>query len=620
MSITAETAKQHANDPAVLCCRAEEGTVLDPSRFEDPAIFPDLVDSGLLNTDGALTLGQVLNGKTKLTKTCDSLTPLNADNCEGFDAAAAPAAEEVVEEAPAAVEAAPAPVAAAPVACTGGVIKLHIGEGKNIDIELPTGLGGGAVVAPVAEAAAAAPAAVAAAPVEEEKVVRELTRKHYKITEVKRGPETKIEGSVLYIREGIEAEAVESQDLVTSMKIEVITPDLYHTYSETVMDIQPIATKEDEWALGEGVTRVLDGAVTVVTGTTDEGIQIGEFGSSEGYLDENMMWNRPGAVDKGEIMIKYFVTIKNGKNMERPGPIAAHSAVDYVTAEIRNAMKKDLPEEADEVQVLQQIRRPGKKKVVVVKEIMGQGAMHDNFLFPSEPVGVLGARPNVDLGNVPVCASPLEVMDGCIHALTCIGPASKEMSRHYWREPLVLECIHDPEVDLVGVVFVGSPQANSEKFYVSNRVGQTVEMLDVDGAFVTTEGFGNNHVDFVTHIENIGKRGIPVVGMSFCANQGALVVGNKYCDAMVDNNKSMSGIENEVLACNTLCEEDAIRALAMLKARMAGEPVKAAERKYNVNVKNNNVELIDKAIGFDIELVDNEQSLPMSEKRKAKYD
>lgn len=620
MSITAETAKQHANDPAVLCCRAEEGTVLDPSRFEDPAIFPDLVDSGLLNTDGALTLGQVLNGKTKLTKTCDSLTPLNADNCEGFDAAAAPAAEEVVEEAPAAVEAAPAPVAAAPVACAGGVIKLHIGEGKNIDIELPAGLGGGAVVAPVAEAAAAAPAAVAAAPVEEERVVRELTRKHYKITEVKRGPETKIEGSVLYIREGIEAEAVESQDLVTSMKIEVITPELYHTYSETVMDIQPIATKEDEWALGEGVTRVLDGAVTVVTGTTDEGIQIGEFGSSEGYLDENMMWNRPGAVDKGEIMIKYFVTIKNGKNMERPGPIAAHSAVDYVTAEIRNAMKKDLPEEADEVQVLKQIRRPGKKKVVVVKEIMGQGAMHDNFLFPSEPVGVLGARPNVDLGNVPVCASPLEVMDGCIHALTCIGPASKEMSRHYWREPLVLECIHDPEVDLVGVVFVGSPQANSEKFYVSNRVGQTVEMLGVDGAFVTTEGFGNNHVDFVTHIENIGKRGIPVVGMSFCANQGALVVGNKYCDAMVDNNKSMSGIENEVLACNTLCEEDAIRALAMLKARMAGEPVKAAERKYNVNVKNNNVELIDKAIGFDIELVENEQSLPMSEKRKAKYD
>ncbi len=616
MSITAETAKQHANDPAVLCCRAEEGTVLEPANFEDPAIFPDLIDSGLLNIDGALTLGQVLNGSTKLTKTVDSLTAITPAIAEGFDAAEAPA-EEVAEEE---VVAEAAPVAAAPVAA--GTIKLHIGEGKNIDIEIPAGLGGGAVAVPVAEAAAPAVAAEAAAPaaVEEERVVRELTRKHYNITEVKRGPETKIEGTTLYIREGIEEEAVASQDLVTSMKIEIITPELYHTYSETVMDIQPIAAKEDEWALGEGFTRVLDGVVTVVTGTTDEGIQIAEFGSSEGYLDENMMWNRPGAVDKGETMIKYFVTIKNGKNMERPGPIAAHSAVDFVTAEIRNAMKKDLPEKADSEQVLRQVRRPGKKKIVIVKEIMGQGAMHDNFLFPSEPVGVLGARPNVDLGNVPVCASPLEVMDGCIHALTCIGPASKEMSRHYWREPLVVEAIHDPEVDLVGVIFVGSPQANSEKFYVSNRVGQTVEMLDVDGAFVTTEGFGNNHVDFVTHIENIGKRGIPVVGFSFCAVQGALVVGNKYCDAMVDNNKSNSGIENEVLACNTLCPEDALRGLALLKAKMAGEPIKAAERKYNVNVKNNNVELLEKALGHKIELVDNEQALPMSEKRKAKYD
>ena len=269
---------------------------------------------------------------------------------------------------------------------------------------------------------------------------------------------------------------------------------------------------------------------------------------------------------------------------------------------------------------LKSIRRPGKKKVVIVKEIMGQGAMHDNFILPVEPVGILGARANVDLGNVPVCVSPLEVLDGCIHALTCIGPASKEMSRHYWREPLVLEALHDEEVDLCGVVFVGSPQINAEKYYVSRRVGHTVEMMDVDGAFVTTEGFGNNHIDFASHIEQIGMRGIPVVGLSFCAVQGALVVGNKYMQYMVDNNKSESGIENEVLGCNTLCQEEGIRALAMLKAAMAGEEVKAAEKKWNPNVKSTNVELIEAACGKKIELVDNEQSLPMSQKRKEKYD
>ena len=51
MSITAETAKAHANDPAVLCCRAEEGITIEPANLEDPAIFDELVDSGLISAD-----------------------------------------------------------------------------------------------------------------------------------------------------------------------------------------------------------------------------------------------------------------------------------------------------------------------------------------------------------------------------------------------------------------------------------------------------------------------------------------------------------------------------------------------------------------------------------------
>ena len=616
MSITAETCKEHAKDPAVLCCRAEAGITIGPENLEDPTIFDDLVDSGLLNLDGCLTIEQILGAK--LTKTCDSLTPVTADVIDAVQVEAAPA-EEVVEETAAPVAAVPA---TATTTVSGGTLKIHIGEGKDIDIELPMGIGTGAAqaVEVPAEAVAAVEAAPAAANNEEVKVVRTLTRKHFNITEVKRGPETKIEGTTLYIREGIEEEAVASQELVNSLKIDIITPEQYHTYSETIMDVQPIATKDGDDEIGSGATRVLDGVVMMVTGTDANGVQIGEFGSSEGYLDENIMWGRPGAPEKGEIFIKTEVVIKEGTNMERPGPLAAHTATDVITQEIREALKKLDESLIVDTEEFRQVRRPGKKKVVIVKEIMGQGAMHDNLILPVEPVGILGGKPNVDLGNVPVMVSPLEVLDGCIHALTCIGPASKEMSRHYWREPLVLEVLHDEEVDLCGVIFVGSPQINAEKFYVSKRVGMMVEALDVDGAFVTTEGFGNNHIDFASHHEQIGMRGVPVVGMSFCAVQGALVVGNKYMTHMVDNNKSESGIENEVLACNTLCHEDAIRALAMLKDAMAGTEVKKAEKKWNPNVKSTNVELISNVTGKPIELVANEQSLPMSEKRKEKYD
>lgn len=617
MSITAETAKAHANDPAVLCCRAEAGITIEAANLEDPAIFDDLVDSGLLNLDGVLTIGQILG--SKLTKTCDSLTPITADVVDGYKEAAAEEASVEEAEEVSEVPAVPAAAPMAPVANAGGVLKIHIDEGKGIDIELPMMTGAVGTAAPVAPAAVPV-AAPAETKEQEPKLIRSLTRKHYNITEVKRGPETKIEGTVLYIREGIEEEAAASQELVHSLKIDIITPDKYNEYSETIMDVQPIATKEGEDEIGSGTTRVLDGVIMMVTGTDANGVQIGEFGSSEGILEENIMWNRPGAPDKGEIFIKTEVVIAAGTNMERPGPLAAHTATDVITQEIREALKA-VEDEALVVneETFNQYRRPGKKKVVIVKEIMGQGAMHDNLILPVEPVGVLGAKPNVDLGNVPVMVSPLEVLDGCIHALTCIGPASKEMSRHYWREPLVLETLMDEEVDLCGIIFVGSPQINAEKFYVSKRVGMMVEALDVDGAFITTEGFGNNHIDFASHHEQIGMRGVPVVGLSFCAVQGALVVGNKYMTHMVDNNKSEAGIENEVLACNTLCHEDAIRALNMLKAAMAGEEVKAPEKKWNPNVKANNVELISNVTGKPIELVKNEQSLPMSQKRREKY-
>ncbi len=135
MSITVETAKEHANDPAVLCCRAEAGIVIGPENLEDPAIFDELVDSGLLNLDGCLTIKEIL-GAT-LTKTCDSLTPVTKDVIDAVVAGDAAPAEEAKEEAP--VE---APAVSGSVQGVGAVVKhgklvLSIKEGKDIYIELP---------------------------------------------------------------------------------------------------------------------------------------------------------------------------------------------------------------------------------------------------------------------------------------------------------------------------------------------------------------------------------------------------------------------------------------------------------------------------------------------------
>ena len=135
MSITAETAKAHANDPAVLCCRAEGGITIEAANLEDPAIFDELVDSGLLNLDGCLTIGQVLGAK--LTKTSDSLCPLTADNVEGYKDAAETMEEETAKEAPAPAVEAGLNVQGAVTTVKNGKVVISIKEGKDIYLELP---------------------------------------------------------------------------------------------------------------------------------------------------------------------------------------------------------------------------------------------------------------------------------------------------------------------------------------------------------------------------------------------------------------------------------------------------------------------------------------------------
>ncbi len=136
MSIELEYALEHKNDPAVLCCRMEPGEI-SHHNLEDPAIFPDLIDTGLLNTDGCLTIGQCIGATLK--ETCDSLTPLTpalVDNIQDPGATDEGAAETETAVADAAAPAMAVP-AGTQMTIAGGVVKLYIAEGKDIAIEFP---------------------------------------------------------------------------------------------------------------------------------------------------------------------------------------------------------------------------------------------------------------------------------------------------------------------------------------------------------------------------------------------------------------------------------------------------------------------------------------------------
>lgn len=593
MSISLDYAKEHAHDPAVLCCRAEEGIVLSEHNLEDPVIFDDLVDSGLLNLEGALTIGEVLGAR--LMKTSDSLTPVTADLIDQIQAKEERneelAGEKGAQSEIPVVESLPGEKR------TGGVLKLHIREGKDIDLEIPITANAGGVT----ETNVARPQIIRLAGSGEEGqeepvkdvLAHELVKYIFPVKEVVLGEETKLENGILTVRESLAEDALKVSPIIKKVEIDLITPDNQDVYTNSMMDICPIAVKK-EGKLGEGITYEIGGVIVMLTGVEESGKQCSDAASSDGIFSEKVVFDRPGAPDKDDIVIRVHVVIEDGYQMERPGPMAAHKAADILTQEIREVLKKKEKEEAAETVVLDDIKHIGKPKVLYVKEIMGQGAMHDNLILPEEPCGYVGARPNVDLGNMPVFLRVNEVRDGGIHALTCITPDTKETTRLYWREPIIHLLANDPEIHFMGVLFVGSPQACTEKFYVSERVGAAVEAMSPDGCIVSTEGFGNNHVDFASHIEQIGKQGIPVVGTSFCGIQGALVVGNKYMDAMVDMCVSEDGWETDNLCENQHTPEVAKRCVAMLKNKMMGKSCKPALKKWSQEVADENAEKIER--------------------------
>ena len=149
-----------------------------------------------------------------------------------------------------------------------------------------------------------------------------------------------------------------------------------------------------------------------------------------------------------------------------------------------------------------------------------------------------------------------------------IGPSTKETSLHHFRDPLLDVVSNDTDIDLMGVMLVGSPDGNEDKMLVGTRAAVWAECMRADGVIVSCDGWGNSHVDYTNTMEQIGIRGIPAAGITFNGTVAQFVVVNDYLDAIVDINKNPEGVESNIVGENNMTERDCKIALYKLKAKM----------------------------------------------------
>ncbi|MCQ1529445.1 proline reductase cluster protein PrdD [Lutispora saccharofermentans] len=246
--------------------------------------------------------------------------------------------------------------------------------------------------------------------------MRRLVIKSYHITEVSFADKTEITGKSLSLRKNIIDDITRDEPLINDLSIEIIMPGEHDRWVNSIMDIMPISAKV-LGRLGEGITHTLTGVYVMLTGVDKEGIQVAEFGSSEGNLQEQMILNRPGTPGDKDIIILVDVTLKAGEGHYRTGPTAAHRVCDKLVQEIREKLKKLNGKDCTERHEFYDVIKPGRKKVAIIKQVAGQGTMYDTQLFAKEPSGFAGGRSIIDLGNVPVIVSPNEYRDGAIRAM-----------------------------------------------------------------------------------------------------------------------------------------------------------------------------------------------------------
>lgn len=207
-----------------------------------------------------------------------------------------------------------------------------------------------------------------------------------------------------------------SSPLIRKAELRLAAPGQRHIRINTVMDILPVSVKA-LGSIGNGITHTFTGFYVLLTGADEDGIQIAEFGSSEGFLDEQVCFGRPGTPGENDWILIADLTLASKAGTTRKGPNAAHQYCETLLSPLRRLLKQLPGSLCTERHDYYNTRRPGKPTVVLIKQVAGQGAMYDTRLFAEEPSGFGGGRSIIDMGNMPVFITPNEYRDGAVRAL-----------------------------------------------------------------------------------------------------------------------------------------------------------------------------------------------------------
>ncbi|GAV23213.1 glycine/sarcosine/betaine reductase component B subunit [Carboxydothermus pertinax] len=334
-----------------------------------------------------------------------------------------------------------------------------------------------------------------------------LTLGKIQIKGVEFGPNTKVENGILYVNKDELTALLKEDNQISSVELFLARPGESVRIVPVKDVIEPRVKVEGPGNIfpgflgkiemvGSGRTHVLKGAAVITTGKIvgfQEGI-IDMTGPGAKYTPFSKTYNIVVKVEPVEGLSQH--------EHERVVRLAGFKAAAYLGEAGRNVAPDE--EVTYEVAPLLEAanKYPGLPKVAYVYMLQTQGLLHDTYVYGVDAKRIL-----------PTLISPTEVFDGAIVSGNCVSACDKNTTYVHMNNPVIEELFarHGKDINFVGVIITNENVTLTDKERSSSYTAKLAEMLGIDAAIISEEGFGNPDADLVMNCRKLEQKGIKTV-------------------------------------------------------------------------------------------------------------
>ena len=333
---------------------------------------------------------------------------------------------------------------------------------------------------------------------------------YIQINDIQISKECKVENNTLYVDpEAVKAFMFEDDDVkawVKDFSFDVAKPGESVRITPVKDVIEPRVKVEGPGGVFPGVINKVD---TVGSGKTHvlRGMAVVTAGKIVGFQEGIIDMTGEGAKYTPFSKLNNFVVVAepvegyedHKHNYERAVRLAGLRAATFI-GELARTVTPDETQEFETLGIKEGIEKyPDLPRVAYVHMLQTQGLLHDTYVY-----GVDAKR------TLTTIIYPTETMDGAILSGNCVSACDKNTTYHHLNNPVVAELFeeHGKTLNYVCNIITNENVYLADKQRSSDWSAKLCRLLDLDGAIVSQEGFGNPDTDLIMNTKKIELQGV----------------------------------------------------------------------------------------------------------------